>query len=98
MLRSACADFAVRRSRTSRRLLSRSLIHSTGEELGDTIAARAVTRSPAFPRNLSTVGFAEPLFDSFALITRRGAVPPVVHALTDGLEEWAADLADHLNP
>ena len=66
--------------------------------LGDTIAARAVTRSPAFPRNLSTVGFAEPLFDSFALITRRGAVPPVVHVLTDVLEEWAADLADHLNP
>jgi DNA-binding transcriptional LysR family regulator len=66
--------------------------------LGDTIAARAVTQSPAFPPNLSTVGFAEPLFDSFALITRRGAVPPVVHALTDVLEEWAADLADRLNP
>jgi DNA-binding transcriptional LysR family regulator len=66
--------------------------------LGDTIAARAVTRSPAFPANLSTVGFAEPLFDSFALITRRGAVPPVVHALTDVLEEWAADLADRLSP
>jgi DNA-binding transcriptional LysR family regulator len=66
--------------------------------LGDTIAARAVTRSPAFPRNLTTVGFAEPLFDSFALITRHGAVPPVVHALTDVLEEWAADLADRLSP
>ena len=66
--------------------------------LGDTIAARAVTRSPAFPQNLSTVGFAEPLFDSFALITRRGAVPPVVHALTDVLEEWAADVADRLSP
>ena len=66
--------------------------------LGDTIAARAVTNSPAFPRNLSTVGFAEPLFDSFALITRPGAVPPVVQALTDVLEEWAADLADHLTP
>jgi DNA-binding transcriptional LysR family regulator len=66
--------------------------------LGDTIAARAVTRSPSFPRNLSTVGFAEPLFDSFALITRHGAVPPVVHTLTDVLEEWAADLADQLNP
>jgi len=66
--------------------------------LGDTIAARAVTRSPAFPQNLSTVGFAEPLFDSFALITRRGAVPPVVHALPDVLEEWAADVADRLSP
>ena len=65
--------------------------------LGDTIAARAVTRSPAFPRNLSTVGFVEPLFDSFALITRPGAVPPVVQALTDVLQEWAADLADQLN-
>ena len=66
--------------------------------LGDTIAARAVTRSAAFPANLSTVGFAEPLFDSFALIARRGAVPPVVHALTDVLEEWAADVADRLSP
>lgn len=66
--------------------------------LGDTIAARAVARSPAFPRNLSTVGFAEPLFDSFALITRPGAIPPVVQALTDVLEEWAADLADQLGP
>jgi DNA-binding transcriptional LysR family regulator len=66
--------------------------------LGDTIAARAVTRSPAFPPNLSTVGFAEPLFDSFALINRRGAVPPIVHTLSDVLEEWATDLADGLIP
>ena len=66
--------------------------------LGDTIAARAVTQSPAFPRKLSTVGFAEPLFDSFALITRRGTVPPVVHTLTDVLEEWGADVADRLSP
>lgn len=65
--------------------------------LGDTIAARAVTRSPAFPSGLSTVGFAEPLFDSFALITRPGAVPPVVAALTRVLEEWAAELTDRLN-
>ncbi|HTP22083.1 MAG TPA: LysR family transcriptional regulator [Solirubrobacteraceae bacterium] len=65
---------------------------------GDTIAARAVTRSPGFPAGLSTVGFAEPLFDSFALITRPGAVPPVVQALTDILEEWGADLAEKLNP
>jgi hypothetical protein len=56
--------------------------------LGNTIAARAVTRSLAFPAGLSTVGFAEPLFDSFALITRPGAVPPVVQAITHVLEEW----------
>jgi DNA-binding transcriptional LysR family regulator len=65
---------------------------------GDTIAARAVTRSPAFPPGLSTVGFAEPVFDSFALIIRPGAIPPVVQALIHVLEEWAADLADNLNP
>ena len=65
--------------------------------LGDTIAARAVTRSPAFPSSLSTVGFAEPLFDSFALITRPGARGPVVQALTHVLEEWAAEVADRLD-
>ena len=62
--------------------------------LGDTIAARALTRGPAFPRVLSTVGFAEPLFDSFALITRPGAVAPVVQSLTRMLMDWAAELPD----
>ncbi len=62
--------------------------------LGDTVAARALTRSPAFPSGLSTAGFAEPLFDSFALITPPGAIPPVVQALTHVLEEWAAELTD----
>lgn len=66
--------------------------------LGDTIAAQAVTRSAAFPPSLSTIGFADPLFDSFALITRPGAVPPVVQALTDVLLEWAAELADQPGP
>lgn len=66
--------------------------------LGDTIAAQAVTRSAAFPPTLSTVGFAEPLFDSFALITRPGAAPPVVQALTDVLLEWAAELTRQPGP
>jgi DNA-binding transcriptional LysR family regulator len=66
------------------------------EGLGDTIAAQAVTRNPAFPSGLSTTGFAEPLLDSFALITRPGALPPVVQALTEVLQQWAAELADQL--
>lgn len=66
--------------------------------LGDTIAAQAVTRSSAFPPGLSTTGFAEPLFDSFALITRPGALGPVAQTLTRVLEEWAAVVADRLGP
>jgi DNA-binding transcriptional LysR family regulator len=66
--------------------------------LGDTIAAEAVTRSPGFPSGLSTTGFAEPLFDSFALITRPGVLPPVVQALTHVLQAWAAELTGHLHP
>lgn len=40
--------------------------------VGDTIASRAVISSPAFPAGLHTAPFAEPLYDTIALVRRRG--------------------------
>jgi DNA-binding transcriptional LysR family regulator len=65
--------------------------------LGDTIAARAVTRGPGFPAGLTTTGFAEPLHDSFALVTRQGSrVSPGTGALVAGVDEWAQGVAARL--
>ena len=45
-------------------------------ELGDTIAPKAaLERRPSF-RRLGRASFAEPLYDDFAFITRRGAPSP----------------------
>lgn len=41
--------------------------------VGDTIVSKAVTRHSIFPANVQTVGFAEPIFDTIALITRQNA-------------------------
>ncbi|MFI8907208.1 LysR family transcriptional regulator [Streptomyces albidoflavus] len=40
--------------------------------VGDTIASRAVIASPTFPAGLRTASFAEPLYDTIALVRRRG--------------------------
>lgn len=42
--------------------------------IGDTFVCRAVTRSAAFPAGLGIVAFAEPLFDTVALVHRRASV------------------------
>ena len=39
---------------------------------GDTIASRAVIASPSFPAGLYTAPFDEPLYDTIALVRRRG--------------------------
>ncbi|MFJ6752869.1 MULTISPECIES: LysR substrate-binding domain-containing protein [unclassified Streptomyces] len=39
---------------------------------GDTIASRAVIASPSFPAGLHTAPFDEPLYDTIALVRRRG--------------------------
>ncbi len=39
--------------------------------VGDTIVSRAVTRHSVFPKGIATVAFAEPLYDTVALITRQ---------------------------
>lgn len=60
--------------------------------LGDTVAARALTQSSGFPAGLCTVSFAEPLYDSFALVTRTGAVSPALGRFLSMIEDWAAEL------
>lgn len=51
--------------------------------VGDTIVSSAVAASPAFPTGVGTVRFAEPLFDTIALIQRRSAVlSPATKELT----------------
>ena len=62
--------------------------------LGDTIAARTLTRSPSFPSNLGYVRFADPLYDNFALITRAGMVPTVLQQRLALIERWAEALQD----
>ena len=50
----------------------------------DAIAGRTVTRSRRFPSGLHVVRFAEPFYDTFAFITRRGgAISPATQALLD---------------
>lgn len=50
---------------------------------GDTIASRAVIASPSFPAGLHTAPFTEPLYDTIALVRRRG------HALSRATRELA---------
>lgn len=40
---------------------------------GDTMISRTIVESPNFPRNIRTVKFAEPLYDTISLIRREGA-------------------------
>lgn len=49
-------------------------LHIVARGAGDTIVSRAVAGSRTFPENLHTVGFAEPLYDTIALIRRQGSV------------------------
>ncbi|MFN3708061.1 LysR family transcriptional regulator [Microcella sp.] len=41
--------------------------------MGDTMLSRAVANSPGFPEGIFTVPFAEPLYDTIALLTRQDA-------------------------
>ena len=78
--------FDVERPETAFQLAARGL--------GDTIAARAVTRSASFPKQLGSVPFAEPLYDKFALITRAGVIPTALQTLLHVLEAWSDTLPD----
>ncbi|WP_222119145.1 LysR family transcriptional regulator [Microbacterium sp. 1.5R] len=50
--------------------------------LADTYVPRAVTQSSSFPENLVTCSFAPPMYDTFAVITRRGVrVSPATREL-----------------
>ncbi|MFC7342786.1 LysR family transcriptional regulator [Saccharopolyspora griseoalba] len=48
-----------------------SALRLAADGIGDTIASRAVVRSPRFPQELTTAPFAAPLHDTIALIRRR---------------------------
>ncbi|MFC8225881.1 LysR family transcriptional regulator [Streptomyces sp. NPDC057287] len=58
--------------------------------IGDTIASRAVIASPSFPAGLRTAPFADPLYDTIALVRRRG------HPLSRATRELARLAEDTL--
>ena len=61
---------------------------------GHTIAPRAVLARSALSRAVSSVGFAEPFYDFFALITRRGVrISPGTAALLELVDDWARTVA-----
>jgi DNA-binding transcriptional LysR family regulator len=65
--------------------------------LGDTIVGAAVTLRAGFPRRLGTVGFADPLEDVLAVVSRRGApLSPATRALVDLAEQRLDELAGRL--
>ena len=51
-----------------------SALHLVARGMGDTIACRAVTESAAFPSGLHVAPFAEPIYDTIALVHRTSAV------------------------
>ena len=63
--------------------------------IGDTYLPRAYTRAPYYPRDLSTASFSPALFDTFAVISRRGArLSPGVRQLLTELEAHMLAVAD----
>ena len=61
--------------------------------VGDTLAARSVTLSDRFPAGLHAVGFAEPLYDTFSLVTRSGApLSSGTRRLIAAVDAWADDV------
>ncbi|MEU1178657.1 LysR family transcriptional regulator [Streptomyces sp. NPDC005820] len=51
-----------------------SALALVSEGFGDSVMCRAATLSDAMPANLRTVPFAEPLYDTLALVRRRGQI------------------------
>jgi len=65
--------------------------------LGDTLVARGITLGRRFPRGLGTTPFAEPIYDTFAFIQRRGAwLSPATRALLDLAEQRVATVAKRI--
>ena len=59
--------------------------------LGVTIAARAVMARSTVPPGVSAVGFADPFYDYFAVVTRRGVrVSPGTMEVLELVDDWAA--------
>jgi DNA-binding transcriptional LysR family regulator len=65
--------------------------------MGSTVAASSVVRASADPQAVSSVGFSEPFYDSFAVVTRRGVrLSPAAQALMDLISPWAAGVSSRL--
>ena len=63
--------------------------------LGDTVAPRAALTQRRRFRSLGSVSFAEPLYDTFAFIARRGApVSPAARAFLDLAERRLAEFGE----
>jgi DNA-binding transcriptional LysR family regulator len=58
--------------------------------IGDTYLPSAYTRAPYYPKRLSTATFSPALYDTFAIVTRRGA------RLSPGVRELLTDLEAHM--
>lgn len=70
-------------------------LHLTASGVGDTIASAAVINSSAFPAGLYTAPFAEPLYDTIALVRRRGhPLSRATRELARLAEDTIRDLAD----
>ena len=69
--------------------------------VGDTVASAAIARHPSLPKGLGTVGFAEPVIDTFAIVTRRDvAVSPATRSLARIAEQMlrASDVLGSTEP
>lgn len=65
--------------------------------LGGTIVARAVLAGSPVPDTVSAVGFAEPFYDFFALVTRRGTrLSQGVAEVVALIDDWARTTATRL--
>ena len=66
--------------------------------IGDTYLPTAYTRAPYYPKGLSTTSFSPALYDTFAIVTRRGArLTPGVRELLTHLEAHMRAVADDLD-
>ncbi len=66
--------------------------------LGDTVVARWITVTRRFPRRLHLRPLAEPLYDTFAIVTRRGARPSrATRELLDLAERQIAQIGRRLS-
>ena len=65
--------------------------------LGATIVARAVLSGSMLPESVRAVGFSDPFYDFFALVTRRGVrLSPGVTEFVGLIEEWASGVGARL--
>lgn len=66
--------------------------------IGDTYLPLAYTRTPYYPKGLHTASFSPALYDTFAIISRRGSrLSPAVRELLADLETHMRAVADELD-